>query len=440
MLRRELAIVFRARITWLQAALSALLVGHSFILAIDLYTAGSRSALANRLMSREFDPLLGIVRPTLGGVYVAVSLLGAVVAVRPLAIEKERRTLHGLLLQTASPLRVLAAMAFAGAMSLALVIIAPLALFALWVCLGGHLAFAETAVSLLGQALYILLIAAVGIAAASWTGTLAQAATATLVVIAGSWAIDAAEGFSALAWLGRALEWSVSTHMTPLERGILPLGDALWMTATALGALAVAYAGMRFDLRRRERAGGVGLALAFIALAGIAANRVRLGIDATEMQRLSLPAPVIAGLRGLPGPIALDVYLDRDDARRRQLEGDVITKLRLARPDLEVRTPTDAQTAPALTERDDDYGRVVIRLGDETRVTRSTSRKEIVTLVFEAAGQPLPDWSAADYPGYPLVVDGARRTAAVVIAYIGLPMAYLLAGLWATASFPWRPS
>src|SRR6187399_591145 len=70
MLRRELAIVFRARVTWVQAALSALLVGHSFVLAIDLYSAGSRSAQANRLMSREFDPLLGIVRPTLGGLYV----------------------------------------------------------------------------------------------------------------------------------------------------------------------------------------------------------------------------------------------------------------------------------------------------------------------------------------------------------------------------------
>src|SRR5262249_23365071 len=106
MLARELAIVLRARVTWLQATLAALLVGHGFVLAIDLYSAGSRSALAERLMSREFDPLLGIVRPTLGGLYLAVSLLGPLVAARPLAVEKERRTFGALLLQTGAPVRL----------------------------------------------------------------------------------------------------------------------------------------------------------------------------------------------------------------------------------------------------------------------------------------------------------------------------------------------
>src|SRR5215510_6363721 len=113
MLRRELAIVFRSRITWLAAALSALLVGHGFVLAVDLFTAGSRSALANALMSREFDPLLGIVRPTLGGLYLSVSLLAPIVAARAIAIEKERRTFAPLLLQTAAPLRLMLVKAFA---------------------------------------------------------------------------------------------------------------------------------------------------------------------------------------------------------------------------------------------------------------------------------------------------------------------------------------
>src|SRR6266446_101283 len=61
-LRRELGLVLRARVTWLQAALAALLIGHGFVLALDLYSAGSRSAQAGTLMGREFDPLLGIVR------------------------------------------------------------------------------------------------------------------------------------------------------------------------------------------------------------------------------------------------------------------------------------------------------------------------------------------------------------------------------------------
>ena len=41
MWRRELAIAFGARVTWVAAAVAALVVGHGFVLAIDLYSAAS---------------------------------------------------------------------------------------------------------------------------------------------------------------------------------------------------------------------------------------------------------------------------------------------------------------------------------------------------------------------------------------------------------------
>src|SRR5438132_3088394 len=137
-MRRELAIVLRSRLTWLAAALSALLVGHGFVLAIDLYSAASRSALGATLLAREMDPLLGIVRPTLGGLYLAVSLLGPLVAARPLSIEKERRSFHSLVLQTARPARLLGTKLLAGFLGVALSLVAPILLFALWLALGGH--------------------------------------------------------------------------------------------------------------------------------------------------------------------------------------------------------------------------------------------------------------------------------------------------------------
>src|SRR6185436_9066004 len=144
MLRRELAIVLAARITWLSAAAAALLVGHGFVLAIDLFTAGSRSALSNALMSREFDPLLGIVRPTLGGLYLALSLLGPLAAVRPIAVEKERRTLDALVLQVGAPLRIVLAKTTAAIAGVALQLVAPLLLLIAWWAVGGHLAATET--------------------------------------------------------------------------------------------------------------------------------------------------------------------------------------------------------------------------------------------------------------------------------------------------------
>ena len=434
MLSRELAIVLRARVTWLQATLAAFLVGHGFVLAVDLYTAGSRSALTQRLMAREFDPLLGIVRPTLGGLYLAISLLGPLVAARPLAVEKERRTFGALLLQVGAPGRLVAAKAAAALVGVGLQLIAPVVLLAAWWSIGGHLGAQETAVAFLAYALYLLVIVGVTSAAAAWTDTLAQAATLALVVVVVSWAIDASEGFAALAWLGRALDWSVTTHLGPMERGTLWVGAVLWMDVVALGALALAWVGVRTDLAWPRRLAAVLAVVLATAGGGTLAHQVRRTFDLTEDCRASLPPAAALGLRELPGHPVLEVYLDRDDARRRQLETDTLAKLRIARPDLEVKTPTDARSDVGEAERDDGYGRIVVHAGGGTRETYSTSRREIVTLLFEAAGQPLPDWLQPEYPGYPLVVAGPRRTALVVLAYLGLPLMLLGAGWLMTRS------
>jgi len=431
LLRRELSIALRARLTWLQAALAALLIGHGFVLAIDIYSAGSRSALGNGLMAREFDPLLGIVRPTLGGLYLAVSLLGPLAAARPLAVEKERQTWTMLLLQTGSPLRVILAKFAAASTAVAVQVAAPLALLASWVVLGGHLALGETAVAAFGQGLYLLLVAAIATAAAAWTASVAQAATATLVVIAASWAIDAAEGFSALAWLGRALAWSVTTHLAPTERGILVGGACAWLLIATLGAIILAYIGARLDVARRWRIAGGAAVFATTLAACAAVVQFRRAVDVTELQRRSLPPAAVAGLRDLPGTISLEVYLDRDDARRQQLEADVITKLRLARPDALVMTPEDDRATPVEGAREEGYGRIIVRAGGGERFTYSGSRKEIVTLLFEAAGRPLPDWSAPEYPGYPLVVEGGRRTLTAILAYGVIPATLLVIGMLA---------
>ena len=89
-MRRELAIALRARVTWLAAAAAALIVGHGLVLATDLYSAASRSALDNLLMRRELDPLAGIVRPTLGGAQLATTILAPVLAARLLEGVAER--------------------------------------------------------------------------------------------------------------------------------------------------------------------------------------------------------------------------------------------------------------------------------------------------------------------------------------------------------------
>jgi hypothetical protein len=51
-----------------------------------------------------------------------------------------------------------------------------------------------------------------------------------------------------------------------------------------------------------------------------------------------------------------------------------------------------------------------------------------VTLIFEAAGLPLPDWSMAPYAGFPFVAEGLRRTVLAVFAYLVVPLGLLITG------------
>lgn len=433
LVRRELAIVLGARATWVALAASALLVGHGFVLAVDLFSAASRSALGATLMRREMDPLAGVVRPLLGGVYVSAALLAPVIAARPVAIERERRTYGALALAMGGTGRVVGAKAIAALAGASLLLAPALAHLALWVALGGHLGAQETLVAVGGHALHLGVVAAIALAASAGARSVAQAITIAIGVTLASWAIDAGEGFAALAWLG-PMEWaSAARRLAPFERGVLSVGAASWMLAAIAAGLAIAFALGRIG-RARDRAAPA-LAIAVVAaFALIGAARVQRGWDLSEATRASYPPATVAALRAIDAPISITVWLDRDDGRRAQLEGDALSKLRLARPDVVVSTPLDDAPRPAEGARDDGYGRVVVRVGAAERETRSTSRKELATLLLEAAGRAMPDATAPEYAGYPLVIEGARRAWLGAFAYGLVPGVFVVVGWLVTRS------
>lgn len=429
--RRELALTLRARVTWLAAALAALLVGHGFVLAVDIYSAASRSALANTLQRQFMDPLAAVVRPTLGGVDLALAVLGPILAARSFSIEKERRTYGALALAVGSTNRVVARKAVASFLATSLVVLPAGVLLAAFRGVGGHLGAVETAVALSGEVFHLALVAAIGLAAAACTRTFAQAATIGILASLTSWAIDVADGFAALAWLGSASSWSIQQRLAPFQQGIVSVASAAWLATAVVCALAVACVGASFHRTRTKLLRGAvvtGVGLVALTLVG----RTRVAFDCTEERRASLPPEVASALRSIPGPIALDVFLDRDDSRRKQLESDVVRKLLLARADIVVRFPLDGDDAVAAGIRDDDYGRIVVRAGAATRETRSTSRRELVTLLLEAAEVAQPGWSQPPYSGYPMVFEGTRRRALLFLAYFLLPAVLAASGLLLT--------
>ncbi|MBX3234446.1 MAG: hypothetical protein KIT84_11555 [Labilithrix sp.] len=421
-MRRDLAIAFGARVTWAVAALAALMIGHGFVLALGIFTSTSRSA--GTIMTRELDPLAAIVRPTLGGTELATAVLVPIISARVLAVEKERNTFGALAIALGGADRLLLPKLAASVAAALLVLAPPLSLFVYYVVAGGRLDAAESVVAFFGHFLHVVLIATIAVAAAAWTRTLAQATTFALVASIASWSIDASDGFAALAWLSPLESFAVGRQLAPFETGILRDGAVLWFVAAIAGVVVLAWLGLRFDLRLRKLYAFAVIATTLVVLA--ATSRVTRAHDWTEAARASLPPAAIAELRSLGAPIEVTVWLDRDDARRRQLQRDTLTKLQLARSDVGIVFPLDARESSPFAH-DEDYGRIVVRVGGETRETRSTSRREIVTLIFEAAGRPLPNWSQPEYAGHPFV--GPARGASV-FAYLVLPSPFLVMG-WA---------
>ena len=426
MIRRELALVLGARVTWLVAALSALLVGHGFVLALDIYSATSRSAAGQIVTQRGLDPLAGIVRPTLGGLYLAVALLLPVIAARGLAIEKERGGFAALALRAGGTARVIAAKLVAALVAGALVAAAPIVLLAAFALAGGHLDAPETIVALAGHVLDIAVVACAAVAAAAATRTFAQAAVIGIVVSLLSWAIDASDELPALGWMS-SLSWaSLGKRLHPFELGIVQLGSLAWLVV-----LAAAAAGLAFALAAIPRRRAVAAAIAVAALPLLwSLGHVQRGYDWSEQRRQSLPPAVVEALHAIPEPITLEVWLDRDDGLRWQLERDAFPKLVLARSDLEVATPLDA--GDRVLARDADYGRIVIRVGTATRETRRATTTELATLIFETAGRPIPDFTEPSYDGYPFVAAGATRTILGALAYLVLPATFLVVGFYLT--------
>ena len=132
-----------------------------------------------------------------------------------------------------------------------------------------------------------------------------------------------------------------------------------------------------------------------------AATAVRRTADVTEDRRNSFPAADQAQLSKLSGRLAVTIHLAPEDPRFLDLQRNVISKLERAMP----RVTIDVASRPR-GDGADRYGEVDYSYAGRADMSRSTSPREILPLIYGLAGVPPPAaLSAPDYPGYPLVLD-----------------------------------
>src|SRR5262249_22886525 len=361
LLPKEMREVASGRALWTMLLILCPLVGYSFFQAAALYGEASSAARESPVLASGLSPLDGVLVPTFGALYVAVTLLFPFVAIRALGREKETGALRLLVqLPYRVPTQIAAKMTAVFGAWLAAVIPAVSAL-AIWRILGGHLYLPETLDLLLGHLLYGLLVGAIALFSASISVSAATAPIVTLAFTIGSWLL----GF-ALAGPAGVLEcvWRLSLTQTlrGFAQGLLSPGLVLGIVAAICGfaALAAVWLHPGVPLRAKLVRSAVCLTIAAAVIA--LATQVGRSVDLTEDRRNSFPAADQRALADLREPLIITVHLAAEDPRYIDLRRNILLKLERVMPNVTIRLATAGQNAPGSTT-EEAYGEIEYSYG-----------------------------------------------------------------------------
>jgi ABC-2 type transport system permease protein len=410
--------ILSGRALWTMLLLMCPLIGYSFFQAVSLYGEASAAGLQSPVLASSLSPLDGILVPTLGASYVAVTLLFPFVAIRALGQEKESGALRLLVQMPYRSSTLITAKLTAVLAAWVLSSVPALSALAIWRLFGGHLSAPETLNLLFGHFLYGLIVGAIALFAASVSESAATAAIVTLAFTIGSWVLD----FTVAGHPG-LLEWVASLSLTQVlrtfEQGLLSVGLVVGIGTAVCGfaALATVWLPPGVHVRNKLLRSIVCVLVATIGL-GLA-TQIRVSIDVTEDQRNSFPAADQRALASLAESLVVTVHLAPEDPRYADLQRNVLAKLERVLRNLSIRLAGGRQSL-TINAGDDRYGEVEYIYGGRSDISRSTSPREILPLLYNLAGvNPAAPAPGGDYPGYPLVAPGDL---ALLWFFCGLPL------------------
>ena len=165
----------------------------------------------------------------------------------------------------------------------------------------------------------------------------------------------------------------------------------------------------------------VACAVLIIFALGIA-TQIRTSVDLSEDRRNSFAPSDQKLLATLRLPLAVAVNLSPEDPRYIDLRRNVLGKLERAMPNVSIVLAGVRQDQAG---QSDTYGQIEYVYGGRSDVSRSTSPREILPLLYALAGAkpPAPN-QGPEYPGYPLV---ANADATLLWFFCGLPLLIALA-------------
>ncbi len=413
--------MFLGRALWTGIVIVLFLTGYSFIQALTLYSEVSRSALKLPELARGLSPLDGIFVPTFGALYLAATFLYPFVVIRMVGAEKQSGALK-MLIQLPYPMPVLiAAKLTAGVAAWMFMLLPCMSALCFWWAVGGHISAFEVTNLILGHFLYAMVIAGISLVAASVSEDTASAAIATLGVTIGFWVLDfASAGDDGL--LRSLSELSLTSVLRTFERGVFSLGTAVSSLLAVLCFTTLTGIWIHPGRSALYRWGRTTVVIIMAAIAITAAAQVKLFCDATEERRNSFSVTDEVMLSSMREQLYIGVHLTPEDPRLYDLQRSILDKLKMIMQNVKIAF-ADVGMNRALTGSGDQYGQIVYRYNGREAMSRSTSEKEVLPLIFEIAGLKRPIAEETDtYSGYPLIVD--TRWAKLWF-YVLLPLAVL---------------
>jgi ABC-type transport system involved in multi-copper enzyme maturation permease subunit len=430
LLAKELREITSGRALWTMLLLLCPLIGYSFFQAVSLYGEASTAALQSPVLANSLSPLDGILVPTLGSFYVAVTLLFPFVAIRALGEEKETGALRLLVQLPYRPATLVSAKLAAVLAAWMLASIPALSALIFWRILGGHLAMVETANLLFGHLVYGLLVGALALFSASIAESAATAAIIALAVTIGSWVLDftVAGNPGLLSWIAQL---SLTQTLRPFEQGLLSGGLVLGAACAIFGLIALATVWLPPGVPPLSKLRRSLTWVLIIAVMLGAAAQVRLTVDVTEDRRNSFPLADQELLATLRLPLLATVHMAPEDPRYADLQRNVLAKLERAMPNVSV-TLAGPRQGFSSGSSDESYGEVEYVYSNRSDISRSTSPREILPLVYALAGvSPPSPTPGGEYPGYPLV---ASAEVALFWFFGELPLLIVLCWWWTRRS------
>lgn len=424
---KELREIVSGRALWTLLLLACPLVGYSFFQSVSLYSEASASAEHSPALAASLSPLDGILVPTFGSFYVAVTLLFPFVVIRLLGEEKQSGALR-LLVQLPYRTGTLIGVKLAAVFCAWLLCASPvLSALVAWLVMGGHLSAAETATLALGHLLYSLLIGAVALFAASITESSATAAIVTLAFTIGSWVLDFTVA-GRPGWMESLAHLSLTQVIRTFEQGLLSSGLVAGVAIAIAGFATLATVwlppGVAVQQKLVRSAFWVGAATIALILVG----QIRTSVDVTEDRRNSFALADERLLATMNEPLTITVHLSAEDPRYIDLQRNLLAKLERVMPRVFIRLAAVRQNFASSADNEA-YGIVEYRYGSRFDSSRSTGTPEILPLIYALAGMKAPaPIPSAEYPGYPRIASGYPGLLWFLVV---LPMLIVLAW-WAT--------